>query len=162
METITISKKDAELLRKGASKSQKKILDKIIGGKTISSTVKSKDIYDAKSFEELCAIKGVKSQSILPFKKAKNTFQQGINFFAKLSFIRDVLSKGWEANWNDSNEKKWYPWFIMGSGFAFSFTSCEYDLSGAVSGSRLCLQDEKSAEHFGKVYLQEWKDFLNK
>lgn len=162
METITISKKDAEALRRGASKGQKKILDKIIGCNKVAHPVKSKDIYDAKSFKDLCAIKGVKQASILPFKKAKGTFQEGLNAFAKLSFIRDTFCNGWEADWNNRDQRKWFPWFEFGSGFAFSLTHYVSWATCTYGGSRLCFENEKTAEHVGRTFIKEYNEFLTK
>jgi len=62
--------------------------------------------------------------------------------------IVKALNEGWEPNWDDSNEYKYYPWFDMrSSGGGFSF-----DVGGRVStrsgvGSRLCFKSSELAKY---------------
>lgn len=76
-----------------------------------------------KSFEDACKEKGIIPESILPYSSPANDMQEGLNAYAKMFLIAEVLNDGWEPDWNNSSEYKYYPWFDMrtSSGSRFSF-----------------------------------------
>ena len=45
--------------------------------------------------------------------------------FRKIKAITKSLNEGWKPDWNNSNEKKWYPWFKLSSG-GFVFDDAGY------------------------------------
>ncbi len=50
------------------------------------------------------------------------------------------------------NEKRWYSWYNVSSGFAFGNSGCHYSGASAGSASRLCLKNEKLLEDFTKKF----------
>lgn len=79
-----------------------------------------------------------------------------------LKVITKALNEGWEANYSDRNQKKWFPYFDTrsSSGFAFYDTICRYSGPGAGDTSRLALKDEKTATYAGKTFLDLYKQFI--
>lgn len=72
--------------------------------------------------------------------------------------ITEALNEGWEPNWNDSNERKWRPYFRMSpSSFAFDRSGCDYSAASAGGGSRLCFKTEALANYAAKQFLHIWK-----
>jgi len=74
----------------------------------------------------------------------------------KLKLIAKVLRGKWLPNYEDDNEKKWYPYFswVSGSGFVFTFSHYYYAIADSAVGSRLCFPDKETSDHFGKQFIQ--------
>lgn len=75
----------------------------------------------------------------------------------KLMDIAEAINKldgDYKANYSDTSQEKWYPYFDARNGFAFvgSYYVCWHALTTV--GSRLCFRfrSEKAANHFGKVF----------
>ena len=83
--------------------------------------------------------------------------------FRKIKAITKSLNEGWKPDWNNSNEKKWYPWFKLSSG-GFVFDDAGYccSVAGAGHGSRLCFKSEELAEYAGKQFIDIWIDIIQK
>jgi hypothetical protein len=82
--------------------------------------------------------------------------------YKKLKLIAKVLNEGWEPNWDDSNERKWWSWFkwSSGSGFVFSHSGYICDYTSTHVGSRLCFKNEELANYFGKQFIDIHRDLL--
>ena len=80
--------------------------------------------------------------------------------YAKLIIIAKVLNEGWKPNYNDSNEEKWYPFFVVRGGFRFHGTNYYCDRASAGVGARLCFKTKTLAEYAGKTYIDEYRDFM--
>ena len=75
-----------------------------------------------------------------------------------MSIIVKVLNEGWEPDWDNDNESKYYPYFYMSpSGFAFVGTldGCTY--AGAGGASNFRLKTAELAEYCGKQFIDIWK-----
>jgi len=74
--------------------------------------------------------------------------------YRKMKIIVKALNGDWVADWNNSSQAKWYPWFVWtGSGFRFHDTYCVYALASAGSGSRLRLCSKEMATYFGTQFI---------
>ena len=79
--------------------------------------------------------------------------------YQKMVVIVEALNEGWKPDWNDSNERKCFPWFWMSpSSFAFDASCCGCGFADAGSGSRLKLKSDELAEYCGKQFVDIWKD----
>jgi hypothetical protein len=122
-----------------------------------------------KTFEDVCKILEINTTvpdfSILPIP---SEHIKSFTAYYKLIMIAKALNEGWEPNWDDDKEKKWYPYFAMKtnngcgdlSGFGFSCTY--YDFWGAYTGcgSRLYFRTQHLAKYAGKQFEAIYKDFL--
>src|ERR1035437_4739562 len=69
--------------------------------------------------------------------------------------ITKALVADWKADWKDSNQYKWYPWFRMSSGgFVFCHTGYDITITYAGIGSRLCFPTDEMAEYAGKQFTE--------
>lgn len=99
--------------------------------------------------------------SMLPEKH-----QKSIIAYAKLIIAAQAFRKGWEPNWNDDNQVKYFPWFEVKAddkntgGTGFSVVICDYWYTGADVGSRLCFPTSKMAIEFGETFQELYKDYL--
>ncbi len=97
-------------------------------------------------FKDSCQKLGIsdKLPDVSTFQKRD---QEHILLSHKLFIIIRVLNEGWEPNWQDPNEKKWYIYFNLVSGFASS-AYCGWTNTHSRAGSRLCFKNEKTANAF--------------
>jgi hypothetical protein len=113
------------------------------------------------SFEDACKLDGVKPSDILPYSNPNSDFQENINAYTKLIQITKVACQGWNSDWNNSNEYKYYPYFTMGrSGFGFYGTYCGWADTFTGLGSRLCFPTREMAETIGRRFESIYKTFL--
>ena len=76
----------------------------------------------------------------------------------KMSIITMVLNEGWEPDWDNSDEPKYYPYFNMSpSGFAFRDTDTRYANAVAGCGSRLRFRTSELARYAGEQFVDIWK-----
>lgn len=118
-----------------------------------------------KSFKEACKHQNV-PETLPDFSMYPDKFAKGIIAFTKLIIITAAINDNREPNFNDSSERKYYPWYWIkaddkhSGGFAFFDSCCVYAITYAYLGSRLCFFDEASTKfainQFEKIYL----DFL--
>ena len=125
----------------------KKVLENLFGKEILESS-------EINSFEDACSILGIKVSDVLSEHDTKDE-----EAYKKLKVIIKALNDGWEPDWNDSNQKKWYAWFKMGSGFGFGYSTWAVTNANA-TGSRLCFKSEKLATYAGKKFGDIYKEFL--
>ncbi len=69
--------------------------------------------------------------------------------------IVKALNDGWVANWDDSNEYKYYPFFYLGKNFRCDYYGTWY--TGSNSSSRFCLKNEELAIYAGNQFTEVYK-----
>lgn len=117
-----------------------------------------------KSFEDACQALGIDSVKALPYTTPEGSEQIAINAFAKTIIIAKALNEGWTPNWDDSSQRKYYPWFWMeleaagGSGFSYGDFNDAY--SGSRVGARLVFKSRELAEYAGKHFLETYKEWM--
>jgi hypothetical protein len=150
METTKINKSDAIKLYKGADESGKKVLLEILGKEYFDE---ARSILDQiGSVEDALTFLGIKESDILipcPHPLLSRDIDS-MNAQALAILIARAINEGWEPNWDDANEQKWYPFFKRtAKGFGFSHAYYGYTDTSTATGSRLCFQTEAKAKHFG-------------
>ena len=107
-----------------------------------------------KSFEDACKALNISTQ-IPEFQ-----VESGASTFYQIEIITRALNGNWKADWNDSNQYKYFPWFAFRGGrlvFADVLCAC----SNADLGSRLCYKDEETAEYAGKQFIKLYQKMLH-
>jgi hypothetical protein len=67
--------------------------------------------------------------------------------------ITKAIVGDWKADWNDSRQRKWFPWFRLSSGgFVFGDAVCDRSNASAGGASRLCFPTEEMAEYAGRTF----------
>jgi len=127
----------------------KKVLENLYGKEVFESG-------EIKTFEDACKALGIDNYKELPDD------EKSVNAYRKLIIIIRALNEGWQPDWENSNEYKYYPWFKMKSGFGFSVTYFVYSrtVTYAGVGSRLCFKTSELAEYAGKQFENIYKDYL--
>lgn len=80
--------------------------------------------------------------------------------FAQIIIIARALNEGWEPDWANSNQYKYYPWLEYKAGFGFSDSDFGDSYTGTGVGSRLCLKSRELAEYAGKQFNKEYNEFF--
>jgi hypothetical protein len=79
--------------------------------------------------------------------------------FLQMSIVRAVLNEGWSADWTDSNQVKYYPWFDMSSGSGLSYYVYGDGCSSSFVGSRLCFKSRDLAKYAGTQFKSIYEKF---
>ncbi len=159
METVTIKAKDALKAYKNADDTGKKLLMDLIGPDQLSINVMDR----IKTIEDACLEVGAHQEDI-DLNIQEDSFGDrttAIRAIAKLMIVAKALNEGWEPDWNNPNQYKWYPWFEhTGSGFRFLGSCYVSALTFSSGGSRLCFKDKKLAEYAGKQFIDLYNQSL--
>lgn len=156
MKKLKITDLDVKKAFKNAGEESKKMLCDLFGSQV--------ELYEkitdrVKSFEDACEVLGISINvpdvSVLPAKH-----QKAIIADYKRIIIAEALNEGWEPDWNDSSEYKYYPWFYPSAGFAYAYSCNAPSLATAYIGSRLCFKTRELAIYFGKNFTELHKDYI--
>jgi len=74
----------------------------------------------------------------------------------------DPAKPEWKPDYNNSNQKKWFPWYTggdeTGSGFSFYGAYDGWTRTRTDGGARLALKDEARAEHMNEHFQELYKE----
>jgi hypothetical protein len=76
----------------------------------------------------------------------------------KLQVIRDAITGDREADWNNSNEQKWFGWYWLNAP-GFRFYGAYYHCTTSCVGSRLCTFCEEDQKFFSTQCIALWSDY---
>jgi hypothetical protein len=158
MNTLQISKANALAAYEGATPKQRKMLSNLFGKAVFQKSA----IERIKTYEDACADLDLEPLALssfmfLPGKDQKHAFASH-----QLTVLNRALNEGWEPNWSNGQELKYYGYFkYAGSGSGFSFLGyyCGGTLSGV--GSRLVFKSRELAEYAGKQFISIYNDYLS-
>jgi len=112
------------------------------------------------SFESACEFLGLEpvlpQVELLPEKDRKS-----ILAYYKLTIIIRALNEGWEPDWSDWNQYKYYNWFYVDSSAAFRFDYTFYTNASTDVSSRLCFKTRDIAAYAGTQFIDIYNDYLN-
>lgn len=156
MKTLQIEESKARTLYKSASSEFKTMLEDTFGKGFFSQKVTER----IKTYEDAC-----RELNINPIDETtltSNGFTKDEIVYRKIKTITEALNEGWQANWNDENQKKWIPYFYpnSSSGFVFRSTYYRYSSADAANGVRLCFKSDELATYAGKQFVDLYKEFI--
>jgi hypothetical protein len=155
MNLLVIDAQNAPEVYREAGKELKKVMEKTFGKDLLSKKVTDR----IKSFEDACKELGI-SQKV--FNESIEHDAPDEIAYKKMKLITIALNEGWQPNWDDSNERKWRPWFYLNSpGFRFSGSFFGRTYSYSAGGSRLCFKSEELCNYAAKQFLDIYKDLFN-
>jgi hypothetical protein len=118
---------------------------------------RKKDFRDIKTFEDACTELELTQEDLLHIRNDDTPDEVA---YKKLKIIISAINQGWIPNWDNGDEKKWWPYFNLSSGFGFSHTGYNSDVTSTTVGSRLCFESQEKAAYAGKQFLYLYKEFL--
>ena len=120
---------------------------------------KAFDFKTIKSFEEACKRKNI-DPTQLPIVVVPELAKQVIAAY-KLMVIFLAINDGWEADFNNWDQTKYYPWYrCLSSGFGFGISFYYYSYADAAVGSRLCTNTSEKALYIAEQFKSEYEDFI--
>jgi hypothetical protein len=120
---------------------------------------KKPDWKDIKSFKDVYIACGTTEQEFND-KFNKIGLDSDTVAYEKAKLVAKAINQGWVPDWNNTNQRKWWPWFNLSSGFGFSLSYCDYGDAYSAVGSRLCFESEEKSNYAGKQFLKIYKEFL--
>lgn len=118
----------------------------------------AKNITDrVKTYADACAVLGIK-ETLPDVGGLRPKDRPSVTAYYKLIVIAQALNEGWEPDWTNENEPKYFPWFYFDrkknktAGFADALTSYAPTLASASFGSRLCFKTEALCEYAARQF----------
>ena len=116
---------------------------------------KKREFTDIKTFEDACDELGINPSIII-----NSNDQPDEVAYKKLKVIIKAINGGWTPDWSNDNQKKWWPWFNLSSGFGFFDSFYLYTLSNTRVGSRLCFESEAKSTYTAKQFINLYEELL--
>lgn len=115
-----------------------------------------------KTVEDACNVTGMPATP--EFNEVPEEMREYFKAVYEAVIITKALVGDWKPDWNDWDQRKWYPWFDMQSSGAFVFlgTNCGYSNAAAGYASRLCFPTEEMAEYAGRQFTDVYSRIILK
>ena len=130
---------------------------------TTKKVTKKKAAFDFKTMNTVeAAFKkcGLDPANLPDVSKLPERFSFLITVFI-LSVIFEAMNDGWEPDFSNHNQVKYYPWpWVSSSGLGFSDSDCGYGYVDATVGSRLCTDTSEKAIWILEQFPELWKHWL--
>lgn len=124
------------------------------------------DYTTIKSFEDACKSANIDPEALPEVSSIPEEFRKAIINVYKLFIIFQAINNGWQPNWNNSSEYKYFPWLWvdaskeLSSGFGFSDTDYYFTYAHTLVGSRLCTDTSDKALYIANTFQEEYKEFF--
>ena len=110
-----------------------------------------------KAFLKACEELGLNPANLPIVDALPEKDQRSIIAYYKLTIIIRAMNEGWEPDFSDHNQRKYWNYLWMDSaGFVYSATNSAASYTDTVIGSRLCFKDYATAraaiENFQSLY----------
>lgn len=114
---------------------------------------------DIKTFEDACIASGTSEKE---FYLRFSDFLLDADTFAyeQLKLVVKAINQGWIPDWNNTDQRKWWPYFNLSSGFGFSRSYYEYESAITDVGSRLCFETSEKSNYAANQFIDLYKEFL--
>ena len=130
--------------------------------------MKKKTVFNfktIKSFDDACKKLGIDPKALPDVSMISEEFRKALIAAYKLFIIFKSINDGWDADFTNSHQVKYFPWLRVnsaGSGFGFSYSLYYYDYSDTCVGSRLCTDTSEKAIYISEQFREEYADFFLK
>ena len=118
-----------------------------------------------KSFEDACKHLGLNPNDLPVVDMLPEKDRKSIIAYYKLTIITRALNEGWEPDFSNWNEYKYYNWFYVeenkdqrSSGFRYHDT-CYTDAYTDI-GSRLCFKNRELAKYATEQFKELYREYL--
>ena len=151
-ETLEITRQAAIKAHDEASTKGKTLLENLFGKRVFQ-----KDITErVKSVEDAIRELGNNDVEVIQLNRMKSIgLQNHIIGNQELIVIAKALNEGWQPDWQNDNQYKYFPWFDMddsSSAGRFSFGGADHLGSASAVGSRLCFKSRELSNYAGNQF----------
>lgn len=114
-----------------------------------------------KSFEDACEQLGITTQLPDLSAVADEKIRRSTLAFIKIATIVKALNEGWEPDWEDISQYKYYPWFyVENAGLVCAYAYNAVTATNAGIGSRLGYKTRALAEYAGTQFKDLYQEML--
>jgi hypothetical protein len=114
-----------------------------------------------KTFEDACKVLGLDPKQLPVVDLLPEKDRKSIIAYYKLTVIIRALNEGWEPNWNDWDEYKYFNWFYLDSaGFGGAATTTAATGTYTNIGSRLCFKNDTLARYARVQFRDLYFEYL--
>jgi hypothetical protein len=118
-----------------------------------------------KTFEDACEILGIDPESLPAVENLPEKDRQSIIAYYKLAIITRALNEGWEPDWMNRYDYKYWNWFYTVSdgadaGFAYAREAIVPSYTKTAVGSRLCFKTRELAAYAHKNFRDLYFEYL--
>lgn len=117
---------------------------------TLAEVFFKKIASDPTTIEECLALLGDQDDDVIEYNKLVKAGFKSANYQAIVVIVK-ALNKGWSPDFNNENQRKYYPWFDTKGGVSLGSVGCYY-LSSNVPPSFL-FKDEETVRYAIKHFL---------
>lgn len=112
-----------------------------------------------KTFEDACKVLGLDPKQLPVVDLLPEKDRKSIIAYYKLTVIIRALNEGWEPNWNDWNEYKYFNWFYLDSA-GFGYATTHDAAAHSTIGSRLCYKNDTLARYARVQFRDLYFEYL--
>lgn len=155
MTELTLKKSTAKNLYPEAPKWFQKVLIETFG----EDYFKKRAYTDIKTFADACEECGTTEEEFNELFGHIGLSEDTIAY-EKMKIVAKAINQGWTPDWDNTNQRKYWPYFKLSSGFGFSFSDFGYGLTNSAVGSRLCFETEEKCTYAAKQFIDIYEQFL--
>jgi hypothetical protein len=101
-----------------------------------------------KTFSDACQVLGI-------------PVNDNLSAYEKLKIIIKCFNQNWKADYSNSNQRKYYPWFRYTAGSGFSLYDVRYDYSHTSVGAPFVFEHEADAKYCAVQFQSLYNEMLN-
>ena len=114
-----------------------------------------------KSYEDACKVLGLNPENQPCVDSVSEKDRNSIIAYHKLIVIVRALNEGWEADFSNHDQYKYWNWlWVDTDGFVCVDTSYTATTTDAYIGSRLCFKNRKLAEYAITQFKSLYEEYL--
>jgi hypothetical protein len=110
-----------------------------------------------KTFEDACKVLGLDPENLPVVEHLPEKDRRSIIAYYKLTIVIRALNEGWEPDFLDGNQYKYWSWFYVDNGAG---TLIAASATYTNIGSRLCFKTRKLAEYARKQFRDLYFEYL--
>ena len=103
----------------------------------LTPTKKSRITDRVSTFEDACNELGITGDTYVELSDNISALFPFVVDVTKAAIITEALNEGWKPNWDNGNERKWYPYFDMRTN-SFSLLNVDDYYRFSFVPSRIC------------------------
>lgn len=157
MKTLKIEEKNARKLYPSASDEFKAMLEDTFGKEFFNEKITDR----IKSYEDACEYLGLDPEDLPNVGFCQDEDRKSIIAYHKLIIIARALNEGWEPNWKDHDEYKYFAYlYVDSAGFVYANTNTTASSTAATFGSRLCFKSRELALYAINQFKSIYEEYL--
>ena len=113
------------------------------------------------TFENACEKMNLDPLKLPDVSSLQARYRKSVVACYKLRIIFEAVNNGWIPDWENRNQGKFFPWFvILPSGISFTSVHSGTDFTHTSSGALFCTNTKMKAIYIGIQFKKEYQEYL--